>query len=146
MGKSIEIEVIARRTVGGNRIANLVRPYNRSVSSWIRIGLVVGYAVGRSQVWPCFEQRDRVDIPATEDSAYDRGRVQPLPSLAEWQLIGSRHQEPLSTRSNNISTVGTDVEAIQVCKSIASLALECGESIALSIADVMGPGVVGLIG
>ena len=85
VGKRVEVEVIARRAVDGNRIANPVRPNNRPVSGRVRIGLVSGYAAGRGEVRPCFQQRDRVDIPTAEDAAHDRRRVQPLSSFAEWQ-------------------------------------------------------------
>src|SRR6202042_2675171 len=60
--KRVEVEVIARRAIGGNWIADPVGTNNRSVASWIRVGLVSGYAVSRGQVRPCFQQRDRVEI------------------------------------------------------------------------------------
>jgi len=72
VGKRVEVEIIARRAIGRNWIADPVRPNNRSVSSWICVGLVSGYAVSRSQVRPRFQQRDCVDIPTTKDAANDR--------------------------------------------------------------------------
>jgi uncharacterized membrane protein (Fun14 family) len=50
VGKRVEVEIIARRAVGRNWVADLIWANNRSVSCRIGIGLVSGYAVGWSQV------------------------------------------------------------------------------------------------
>jgi len=57
--KSIDVEVRAfdpRSETLGIRSGRT----NRTVFSWIRVGLVIGYAVGRGQVRPGFQQRDGV--------------------------------------------------------------------------------------
>jgi hypothetical protein len=58
-----DVEVIAWRTMRRNRIANPVWPNNRSIPRGVRVGLVIGDAVGWGQIRPGFEQRDGIHIP-----------------------------------------------------------------------------------
>ena len=53
--KRVEVEIVAPRTVSWNWIADSIRTNDRTVCFRIRVGLVIGHAVGRGQIRPCLQ-------------------------------------------------------------------------------------------